>query len=154
MGKQAAIFLAMLILSAACKTKSEIRGERHNQGERAVKVSDITLYDKPLSVIRKYVEEQRWQMLYASGGLTGKDRITYQQVYYTLTADGKLIHERKGDTETHPYEWQMQRDIFTGDSTYVISGVVNWKVNSIDNDTLRLADNYVDGYSYALIRIE
>ena len=154
LNNKAGLFLAAVIfLLIACKTKSEVRSSAPAKTERLyVPVSNISLYDKPLDTIKKHITGQKWQLWYSVGGITGKDEHTFTDSYYTLTTDGKLISEKGGVANVKPYKWQRTRDIFTGDSTYVISGIVQWKVDGIYKDTLRLADNYVDGYSYALTR--
>lgn len=147
------VILTVMIVAAGCKTKSKVAGSS-GRDIPVVRAANISLYDKPLTVIRQHVEGQRWQLLYATGGITGKERMNYEQAYYTFAKDGKLVYENDGEQAIYPYTWEKQRDIFTGDSVYVVAGVVNWKVNGIDDDTLRLADNYVDGFSFSLVRSE
>ncbi len=155
MNKAGFVIMGIMVLMAACKTKSKIHATDTTKTERLyVPVSDITLFDKPLDTIKKHVTGQRWQLWYAKGGMTGEDRKDYTNTFYTLTTEGILITEKGGVRNEKPYKWQKKRDIFTGDSTYVISGIVQWKVEGIYKDTLRLADNFVDGYGYALTRIK
>lgn len=117
-----------------------------------VPVSNITLYDKPLDTIKKHITGQRWQLIYSTGGIAGDQVNRFDSTYYTLTKSGKLITEKDGKSEDAPYTWEVARDIFTGNNIYVITGIVQWKVEGIYNDTLRLSDNYMDGFGYALIR--
>lgn len=144
----------------ACKTKSKAGASKASIVKEAPaakeeeKVSNISLYDKPLDVIKANVIGQKWQLIYSVGGMTGKDENTFEHTFYTFSTDNKLIVEDERGTKKHPYKWKYTRDIYTGDSVYVLSGVVNWKINGIVNDTLQVADNYVDGYSYGLIRAE
>lgn len=148
-------FLATLLLLAACKTQKKTTASSLTDTKSVfVPVSNISLYDKPLDTIKMHITGQKWQLRYSIGGMTGDDKNTFETSYYTLTKDGKLISEKDGQVSEKPYKWLLTRDIFTGDSTYVISGIVNWKVESIVNDTLHLADNYVDGYRYALTRAQ
>lgn len=148
-------FLAPVLLLAACKTQKKTTASLHTDTKTVfVPVANISLYDKPLDTIKKHVTGQKWQLWYSIGGMAGDDKNTFETSYYTLTKDGKLISEKDGQISEKPYKWLLTRDIFTGDSTYVISGIVNWKVESIVNDTLYLADNYVDGYRYALTRVK
>lgn len=147
------IIIGAVALVSACKTKSKISSTASTKQETTfIPVSNIELYDKPLDTIIKHVTNQRWQLWYSIGGITGKDKNTFTDSYYTLTKDGKLITEKGGVSNSKPYKWIRRRDIFTGDSTYVIGGIVQWKVEGIFKDTLRLTDNYMDGYGYALTR--
>lgn len=149
------VIVALVWIATACKTKSKISSVARAKAEVPfVPVANISLYDKPLDTIVKHVTEQRWQLWYSIGGITGKDKNAFNDSYYTLTKDGKLITEKGGESNTKPYKWLKTRDIFTGDSTYVISGTVQWKVEGIYKDTLRLSDNYIDGYGYALTRVK
>lgn len=146
------ILLAITLTTVACKTGSKARSTAVATGTTPfVHQSNISLYDKPLDTIKKHVTGRKWQLIYSIGGMTGDDKNTFTTTFYTLTKAGKLVTEKDGQTSEAPYNWKLTRDIFTGDSTYVISGIVQWKVEGIYNDTLRLADNYVDGYGYALV---
>ncbi|MCB9045573.1 MAG: hypothetical protein H6550_05485 [Chitinophagales bacterium] len=147
--------IVICLFATACKTKSKIGSSAKAMPEQPfVPVSIISLYDKPLDTIKRHITGQKWQLWYSVGGITGNDRHSFTDMYYTLTKDGKLITEKGGETSIKPYKWEMTRDIYTGDSTYVITGVVQWKVDGIYDDTLRLADNYMDGYGYALTRVK
>lgn len=147
-----------MVVVSACKTKSKIAGSKKPVQQldkiTPVKASNISLYDKPLDVVRKHVEGQKWQLVYAIGGLTGNDKNTYEQTYYTFTTDGEFLEETPSGEAVAAFEWVKKRDIYTGDSTYILSGPLNWKIKGIVNDTLTTSDNYVDGYHYALIRAE
>lgn len=147
------LMIPVAILTTACKTKSKVSSTASVKQEAPfTPVANIELYDKPLDTIIKHVTGQKWQLWYSVGGITGKDKNTFTDSYYTLTKDGKLITEKGGVSNIKPYKWIRRRDIFTGDSTYVIGGIVQWKVEGIFKDTLRLTDNYMDGYGYALTR--
>ncbi|HEY9176203.1 MAG TPA: hypothetical protein VIN07_00870 [Flavipsychrobacter sp.] len=141
--------LSLFVL--ACKSSKKTQSSAMAE-EVFVPVSNIALYDKPLDTIKKHVTGQRWQLIYSTGGMTGDQMNRFDNTYYTLTKTGKLITEKDGKIEEAPYTWEETRDIFTGNKTHVISGVVFWKVEGIYNDTLRLSDNYADGFGYALIR--
>lgn len=141
--------LAILCLAPACKTQKKSAVETKIT---PVEIANITLYNQPADTIRKYIVGHRWQLQYSYGGITGNDKNTADGIYYTFMQDGKMKVETPANTETNPYSLEKKRDIFTGDSTYVITGALQWKVEGIFNDTLKLSDNYVDGYHYALIR--
>lgn len=146
---------SVCITLPGCKTKSKVAASSITTEEKPVTpAANISLYDKPLDVIKKHVAEQKWQLIYSVGGMTGKDVNKFEATYYTLKKEGKLLTEKDGKSIEQPYKWVKTRDIYTGDSIYVVSGVVQWKINGIDNDTLRISDNYVDGYGYSLIRVK
>ncbi len=147
------LLLTTVLYLFACNSSKKTQSSPVAE-EIFVPVSNIALYDKPLDTIKKHVTGQKWRMVYSIGGITGTDKHTFDNVYYTLTRSGKMIIEKGDKTEEVPYSWEESRDIFTGNNIYVITGVVQWKVEGIDNDTLRLADNYVDGYGYALVRMK
>lgn len=143
---------ATTLVATACKTKKPAAQTAPQAVVVPVKISNIELHNQPLDTIKKYVTAQRWQLIYSFGGITGKDKRKAENTYYTLTTDGKLITEKDGKKEEVPYEWVHARDKFTGDSVYVVGGVVQWKVEGIRKDTLKLSDNFMDGYHYSLIR--
>lgn len=145
------ILLSTALFATACKSSKKTQSSAVAE-EVFIPVSDIELYNKPLDTIKKHITGQRWQLIYSIGGITGDDKHVFESTYYTLTGAGKLITEKDGKKEEAPYAWEESRDIFTGNNIYVITGIVQWKVEGIYNDTLRLADNYVDGYGYALVR--
>lgn len=146
-----------ITIASGCKTQSKTTAKAAastatEQEAKTEPVSNIALYDKPLAVVKANVVGQKWQLVYSIGGITGRDRNSFESTYYTLTKDGNMIVEKDGAISEHPYEWEEQRDIYTGDTINIVSGIVQWKINGIDNDTLRILDNYVDGYSYSFIR--
>lgn len=153
----AAIFAVSIIFGACNSSKKASKDTKTQIGtavtETATPVSNITLSDKPLPVIQKHLIGPQWQMLYRTGGITGSDKETFDNVYITFHTDHLMRYN--GDVaKKQPAKWVYKRDIFTGDSVIVITGFENWKVNAIENDTLRLSDNYYDGYGYSLIRVK
>lgn len=152
--KTIAVVLPLVIGSLfACKSgKKTAKAETEQKPFIAADVSNISLYDKSADTIKAYIADRKWQMQYAIGGIAGDDKRTYPATFYTFTLDGKQITEKDGVSVAKPYTIEKARDIFTGDSCYVISGIVQWKVESITNDTLFISDNFVDGYHYALTR--
>ena len=147
--KYTAFIVAAFVAIQACKTNKTTTTKK----ESNYKPTTVLLHDKPLDSLKYYVEGKRWQMLYSIGGLTGSDRNNFEELYYTFAADGKMIFEEKGDKIEKKYSWEKQRDIYSGDSTYVLfTGLAGWIVNGIYNDTLKMMDNHPDGYSYVLIK--
>ncbi len=145
------LLLTAVLFFYACKSSKKTQSSAVAE-EVFVPVSTIALYDKPLDTIKKHITGQRWQLLYSTGGIAGDQVNKFDSTFYTLTKSGKLITEKDGIKEEAPYAWEEARDIFTGNDIYVITGIVQWKVQGIYNDTLRLSDNYVDGFDYALVR--
>lgn len=154
--KTIAVVLSLVFVSFfACKSgKKTTKAETESKPFIAADVSNVSLYDKSADTIKAYIAERKWQMQYAIGGIAGDDKRAYPATFYTFSLDGKQIIEKDGVSVTKPYKFEKARDIFTGDSCYVISGIVQWKVESITNDTLFISDNFVDGYHYALTRVK
>ena len=146
------LFLVTLLAASACKSNSGIDSSPVVT-ESTGKKTTITLHDQPLATIQKYVVGPKWQMVYSIGGMTGKEKNEFTNTFITFSAN-KITHESEGKTTERAYTWVKSRNIFTGDSTYVITGLGQWKVEGIDNDTLRLIDNYPDGYGYAFIPVK
>lgn len=147
------LLLVAVLFSSACKSAKMVQSDSLAD-DQFIPVSNIALYDKPLDTIKKHVVGPKWQLIHSIGGITGSDRNDFDSTYYTLTKTGRMIIEKKGKVEEAPYTWEETRDIFTGNTIHIISGIVHWKVEGIDNDTLRVADNYVDGYGYAMVRVK
>lgn len=154
--KAATLFMiftvAVLWLSCGNQTRLVKNDNSNNRAaDENVYVSDIILQDKPLDVIQKHVNNIKWHLLYRKGGITGDAKTMYEGTYLTFTND-HIVRIDSGEVTQHPLKWVRQRDIYTGDSTWVVSGVAQWKIEGIYNDTLRIADNFYDGFGYALIR--
>lgn len=149
-GNTISLFIAALLLTYACKSSRKTASAPVD--EVFTPVANISLFDKPLDTVKKHITGQRWKLIYSTGGIAGDQMYTFDNTYYTLTKQGKFITEKDGKVEEAPYAWEETRDIFTGNNIYVITGVVQWKVQGIYNDTLRVSDNYVDGFDYALLR--
>lgn len=148
-----ALPLALVCLySCSSQSRTSVSGtDNSSTSKEKVIVSDIVLQDKSLPVIKEHVSNIKWKLLYRTGGLTGSDKTMFEDTYLTFTKD-KIVRITDGEVTHQPFKWERQRDIYTGDSTWVISGDAQWKVEGIYNDTLRLADNFYDGYGYALVR--
>ncbi len=144
------LFLFVISCDTTSKMKSSQTAGKTGKEENVEYESNIVLHDKPLETIKRNVVNRKWQMLYRIGGLTGDDIAHYDNTFITIT-DNEMIREENGEEKRQKINWKPQRDITTGDATYVISGFVNWKVEGIYNDSLKLADNYYDGYGYTLI---
>ena len=93
-----AAVLAVLMIVSACKPSKKVTGDKEPQiGQTVTKtaspVSDITLSDKPLSVIQQHLIGPKWQMVYRVGGITGKDKEQFDNVYITFHKDHLMRYE-------------------------------------------------------------
>ena len=122
---------------------------------------NIVLYNQPVSVIKQYIEG-KWILHYDLGGLDGKTRHDYVNSYmeFRFGSTDSIIRNVNGIIEIKsPINWFRNRDIFTGDSIYLMgfniysTGVpFSYRVSEIKNDTLILADPVADGYVYMLTK--
>jgi hypothetical protein len=139
-GLSQASALLMAILLMYCKKSSEHL--------------NITLHDKPLSVIQSYIQGQ-WELRYMKGGIATQ---TIQQTNYfwQFGSKDRLTETDQGTiTADTTITWKRDLGLFIGtDSTYLMNFFdkqgVPWVyvVDGIYNDTLLLHDNAVDGYFY------
>jgi hypothetical protein len=148
-------FLSSIVVLGACKTNSGIDSTPvvTAAGEEKKTTVTATLHNQPLATIQKYIIGPKWKMVYSIGGLTGMDKKEFTDTYVTFSAT-EIRYESDGKVTEKPYQWIKTRDIYTGDSTYVITGLGQWKVDRIYNDTLLLADNHYDGYAYSFIPVK
>jgi hypothetical protein len=119
---------------------------------------NITLYDKPLSVIESYING-KWNLRYLQGGLALQ---TIQQSdYFWEFRNGNRIKVNVYDVTITDTVINWVRDaglLINGDSTYLLELPDNrtlpgvYVVDGIFNDTLVLHDNAVDGFYYHFTR--
>ncbi len=146
--KYALWIVVLIVFVYACKSNKPVA--KHSKNYRP---TTVVLSDKPLDTMKKYVEGIRWKMLNSIGGITGSDKNNFEDLYYTFLGNGTMISEKNGDTSRQKYSWKQKTDIHTGDSTYVLfTGLAGWIVDGIYKDTLRMADNHPDGYSYTFVK--
>ena len=116
---------------------------------------DITLSDKPLSVIQQYITGD-WKLQYQIGGIAGGKYLDESNSYMNLTSDhiimGNDLYGVVIDTTT---VWK--RELIGADEDSYLMGYPNpgWQsptyfiINQIKNDTLIIVDyNVSDGFTY------
>lgn len=121
--------------------------------------SNITLYNKPLSVIQSCIRG-KWKCLYRKGGFSANVVQYYNDYYWTFTTDNKVIQLSKGDTVTNAtIKWVWDMGTYTnGNSTFILSFYdklgypFDYVVDRILNDTLILHDNSSDAVFYHFIK--
>ena len=137
------LFLLFSSIGAGCKKDNEEL--LHN----------ITLHDKPLPVIQKYITG-KWKLQYQIGGIAGGKYIDIYNTYMNLTPNHIIIgNDLNGIVIDTTIVWK--RDLIgTNEYTYLM-GYPNpgWQtptyyvVNQIKNDTLIIMDyNVSEGYTY------
>lgn len=113
---------------------------------------NITLYNKPLSIIQSYIQG-KWKLEYEDGGFCGcvspKDSFF---LYATLNPNRIILKNAMTVTTDTTINWKYIS--FFGESTYVMnfyspSGVpFNFAAKGIFNDTLVLYQPGPDGMSF------
>uniref|UniRef100_UPI003217ED84 hypothetical protein n=1 Tax=uncultured Draconibacterium sp. TaxID=1573823 RepID=UPI003217ED84 len=141
--------LCVVLLGTGCDDKDESEPLLHN----------ITLYDKPLSVIQQYITGD-WKLQYQIGGIAGSKYIDESNSYMNLTQNhiivGNDLYEVVIDTSI---VWK--RELIREDEYSYLMGYPNpgWQsptyfiINQIKNDTLIIIDyNVSDGFTYYYTR--
>ncbi len=139
------LFLFFILMGAGCEKDHESDQENVN----------ITLYDKPLSVIQQYITGN-WKLQYQIGGIAGGKYVDEYNSFMNLTPNhiimGNDLYGVVVDTIT---VWKRSL-VGTNEYTYLL-GYPNsgWQspkyyiVNQIKNDTLIIIDyNISDGFNY------
>ena len=120
--------------------------------------SNITLYNKPLNVIRANIM-WKWKLEYEKGGICGTCIYrNFQNFIWEFTSDNKLI-QTYNDTlfMDSDIDWSLIK--YSDVSIYVanvhdLDGVPwDYKVKGIYNDTLILSDYTSDPISYYFTRL-
>lgn len=114
---------------------------------------NITLNNKPLSVIQSYIKG-KWQLEYETGGFCGCVSTPKDSFFlYTILSPNKIIFKNSEEiTIDTTINWEYIN--FFGESTYVMnffspSGVpFNFAAKGIFNDTLILYQPGPDGESF------
>jgi len=115
---------------------------------------NITLHDKPLSVIQSYIQG-KWELRYEHGGISTQT-IPQTNFFWEFSTKNRVTEYYHGaiiaDTSIN---WVRDLGLFIApDSTFVMNFFdkqgVPWVyiVDGIYNDTLLLHDNAVDGFYY------
>lgn len=130
------------------------------QCKKGRKPLNMTLYDKPLSVIRANIRE-KWQLRYGKGGIASNNVQQYNNCYFEFNVDDKIkiITDNIVFTDTL-ITWINEPGIYTnGTSTFTMNfndkqGYPNvYIVDKIVNDTLVLHDYAVDAVYYYFTKI-
>lgn len=130
------------------------------QCEKQTEHLNVTLYDKPLSVIQSYVQG-RWKCHYGKGGIAANQIQHYDNYYWTFTSDNRVQQSYNGDLVTDTtVKWVKALGTYTnGDSTFIMSfsdkrGYPNvYVADRIVNDTLVLHDNSSDAVFYHFTKL-
>ncbi len=118
---------------------------------------NITLHDKPLSVIQSYIQGN-WKLQYEKGGICGSCTNYVNNFYWHFSSNNKIqqIYNDTLITDTL-INWKWDKPANT-DSTYIMnfSDKVGYPyfyvVYEITNDTLVLTDAGYDPVSYFLTK--
>ena len=130
-------FLFISSMGAGCKKDNE--GLLHN----------ITLSDKPLSVIQKYITG-KWRLKYAFGGLWAHKVINTNNSYMILSPNHITKGNDSGIIVDTTLVW-VKTDIGTNDFTYLFSyppSSISYIVDQIENDTLVITQYLSDGFTF------
>ncbi len=121
---------------------------------------NITLYNKPLDTIKKYVTGN-WKLVYTDGGFDASKKY-YDSIYFQLSATRikqTFPASRGGVLIDTTINWIWELGTYTsGSYTYVLqcfddrSYEYDYVPMQILNDTLILHENLVDGFYYHLIK--
>jgi hypothetical protein len=110
---------------------------------------NITLYDKPLSVIQQYTNG-KWNLDYVIGGIAGHTYIDENNSYLIFSPDHITIGDDvRGVIVDTNLVWK-QINIFSDPVySYTYPGASqHYIVLQIQDDTLRIRDTFDDGYQY------
>ncbi len=140
-------FLIISLCVISCKKNNTIPVDRLN----------IVLYDKPLSVIRQYIQG-KWQLIYGKGGIATTTQYYYNNFWEFNDDSLRILGDNnvRVDTAIH---WIYNLGTFTnGDSTYIMNFrdklgyIYDYVVDQIYNDTLILHEDASDAYFYHFIK--
>jgi hypothetical protein len=115
---------------------------------------NITLWDKPLSVIQSYIKG-KWMLQYAYGGLSTHKYFDLHNSYMILSPNHIVLGNDSLRVVVDTTILWVRTDIGSNDFTYLLS--YSWSgylwpeyyiVNQIKNDTLIIRDYENDGFDY------
>ena len=110
---------------------------------------NITLHDKPLPVIQKYITG-KWRLQYAFGGLWAHKVINTNNSYMILSPDHITKGNDSGIIVDTTLVW-VKTEIGTNDFTYLFSyppSSISYIVDQIKNDTLVITQYLSDGFTF------
>lgn len=116
---------------------------------------NISLYDKPLSVIQSYIQG-KWELHYGKGGICGNCIQYYNNLFWVITPTNQIQISKNGSFTTDTkINWIRDKGTYTnGDSTFIMSFFdklgypSNYVIDKIINDTLILHENASDAVFY------
>lgn len=118
---------------------------------------NITLYDKPLSVIQQNIQG-KWKLIYGKGGIATVTQY-YHDNFWEFNDDRIKIASSGSIVADTTINWDYNIGTYTnGDSTFLLNFYdkvnVPWVyvVERIYNDTLILHDNSSDAFFYHFIK--
>lgn len=122
--------------------------------------SNITLYDKPLPVIRAHIQG-KWKLSYARGGIMSNNVQYFDDIFWEFGNNSNTIKQFYNDSITLYTIIYWYKDIGTytnGDKTLIMKFYGQYEypnvyvVERIVNDTLIIHDNSFDAVFYHFIR--
>ncbi len=117
--------------------------------------ANITLYNKPLSIIQQYITGD-WNLQYAVGGIAGGKYVDTTHTYWNLTPNHIIAgNDISGIYVDTTIIWTPR--ILHGEKTYLLSypsAPFYYIVVRIKHDTLIIRDYADDGYAYFFTKIE
>ena len=109
---------------------------------------DITLSDKPLSVIQQYITGD-WKLQYSIGGIAGSKYIDESNSYMNLTQNHITMgNDSKGVFVDSPIEWINKYDTYLLDYSYSEGVHFAYIIEGIKNDTLMVTEDAGDGFTF------
>lgn len=129
------------------------------QCQKEQKNLNITLYDKPPSVIESYIQGM-WKCCYGKGGISANTIQYYEDYFWTFIQDNRIQQTIDGmSIADGTIQWVKEIGTYINvDSTFVLTFVDNenvpWNyvVDGIFDDTLILHDNTADAVFYHFSR--
>ncbi len=132
------LFLLFSSMGAGCEKDHESEQLLHN----------ITLYDKPLSVIQKYITG-KWKLQYAFGGLWAHKVINTDNSYMILSPNHIIKgNDSRGVFVDSRIEWINKYDTYLLNYSYSEGVHFAYIIERIKNDTLMLTEDAGDGFTY------
>ncbi|MCF6332545.1 MAG: hypothetical protein L3J11_04595 [Draconibacterium sp.] len=130
--------LCLVVLGTGCERDHESEQLLHN----------ITLSDKPLSVIQKYITGD-WKLQYAFGGLLAH-KVTDTVNSYMILSPNYIIkgNDSRGVFVDSSIEWIYKYDTYLLDYSYSEGVHFAYIIERIKNDTLMLTEDAGDGFTY------
>jgi hypothetical protein len=110
---------------------------------------NITLYNQPLPIIKKYIHG-KWKLQYSYGGLSAHKYIATNNSYMIINSDHLIKGNDEGVFLDTSIVWEREKDIYN-ETTYLMGyslGGIYQIIDRIENDTLIIKEDCFDGYDY------